>query len=272
LLAFVGRNKLLVVSGLVILVYLGVAIFGATLAPHDPSASNPGSNFAHPGSRFWFGADKQGRDVFSRLLVGTRYTLLGGLGVMAIASLGGFVWGLVTAYLGGWFDRISMRFFDVILSFPPLIVAISLVAALGPGLLPVVLGVGIGYLPAIARIIRSEALVQRGQQYVAAAEGLGYSWPRIVFRHIMPNTTSQIIVQASVNLPYAIIDIAGLSFLGFGIQPPTPDWGGMLAEGQSELLFAWWQVVFPGVAISILVLSWNIFGSRLRAVLDPRRR
>ena len=210
--------------------------------------------------------------MLSRLLVGTRYTLLGGLGVMAIASLGGFVWGLLTAYLGGWFDRVSLRVFDTILSFPPLIVAISLVAALGPGLLPVVIGVGIGYLPAIARIIRSEALVQRSQQYVAAAEGLGYSTLRIVFRHIMPNTTSQIIVQASVNLPYAIIDIAGLSFLGLGIQPPTPDWGTMLAEGQRDLLFAWWMVVFPGAAVSTLVLAWNIFGARLRAALDPKRR
>ena len=134
-----------------------------------------------------------------------------------------------------------------------------------------VIGVGIGYLPAIGRIIRSEAILQRDEQYVTAARGLGYSGLRIVARHITPNTTSQIIVQASVNLPYAIIDIAGLSFLGFGLQPPTPDWGNMLADGQQALLFAPWLVIFPSVCVSVLVLSWNIFGARLRRALDPKQ-
>jgi peptide/nickel transport system permease protein len=136
----------------------------------------------------------------------------------------------------------------------------------------VVVGVGIGYLPAIARIIRSEAVIERSKQYIAAAEGLGYSGPRIVFEQLTPNVTSQIIVQASMNLPYAIIDIAGLSFLGFGIQPPTPDWGSMLAEGSRSINLAPWLVVFPALAVASLVLSWNIFGARLRQTLDPRQR
>jgi peptide/nickel transport system permease protein len=265
------NNKLLVVSGAVIAIYILLAIIGPYITPQDPFQSNPGENYASPSWEHWFGTDKEGRDVFSRMLYGARYTMIGAFAVMGIAAVGGFIYGLVTAYVGGWFDRASMRLFDLILSFPPLIIAIILVATFGPGLAPVVIGVGIGYLPAIARIIRSEALIQRSQQYVAAGVGLGYSTLRIVFRQIMPNCTSQIIVQLSMNLPYAIIDIAGLSFLGFGVQPPTPDWGSMLAEGQSVLVFAPWLVVFPSAAITILVLSWNVFGARLRRALDPKR-
>jgi peptide/nickel transport system permease protein len=270
-LKFVRRNKLLVVSGAIIAAYVLLAIVGPYVTPESPFKSNPGLNFANPSWAHWFGADKEGRDVLSRMLYGARYTMIGAFAVMAIAALGGFLYGLVTAYVGGWFDRISMRLFDLILSFPPLIIAIILVATFGPGLQPVVIGVGVGYLPAIARIIRSEALIQRSQQYVAAGRGLGYSGRRMVFRHIMPNCTSQIIVQLAMNLPYAIIDIAGMSFLGFGVQPPTPDWGSMLAEGQSVLVFAPWLVIFPSAAITVLVLTWNVFGARLRQALDPKR-
>lgn len=265
-------HKALVVSGAILALFLVAALVGPWVAPHDPLQSHPGSNYQPPNAEYWFGTDKLGRDVFSRVLVGTRYTLLGGFGVMAIAAVGGFLYGLVTAYAGGWFDRLSMRLFDLMLSVPPLIVAFVLVAIMGPGLWPVVLGVGLGYLPAIARIIRSEALIERSSQYVTAAQGLGMSGPRIVFGHMMPNVTSQIIVQASMNLPYAIIDIAGLSFLGFGIQPPTPDWGSMLAEGSRSINLAPWAVLAPGLAVIVLVLSWNIFGARLRSALDPRSR
>jgi peptide/nickel transport system permease protein len=264
------RDRLLVISAVIVGVYVVLALIGPYVTPKDPFQSHAGLNFQGPGAQFWFGADKEGRDVLSRLIYGTRYTLLGAFGVMLIATVGGLLYGLVTAYVGGWFDAVSMRVFDVILSIPPLIVAMLLVAAFGPGLYAVVVGVGIGYLPAIARIIRSEALVQVSQQYTAAGRGLGFSAPRMIFRHIMPNTTSQIVVQASMNLPYAIIDIAGLSFLGFGIRPPTPDWGTMLAEGQSAMLFAPWLVIFPGIAVTLLVVTWNVFGSRLRRILDPR--
>lgn len=262
----------LLVSGAILLLFLLLALVGPWIAPHDPVRSHPGLNYQPPSGRFWLGTDKSGRDVFSRVLVGTRYTLLGGFGVMAIAALGGFLCGLVTAYVGGWPDRLAMRLFDLMLSVPPLITAFVLVAIMGPGLGPVVLGVGLGYLPAIARIIRSEALIERSNQYVAAAQGLGFSAPRIVFGQMMPNVTSQIIVQASMNLPYAIIDIAGLSFLGFGIQPPTPDWGSMLAEGSRVVDLAPWMVLAPGVAVTTLVLAWNVFGARLRRALDPRSR
>jgi ABC-type dipeptide/oligopeptide/nickel transport system permease subunit len=264
-------DKLLVITGVIIALYIVIGFIGPLIAPQDPFASHPGLNWHAPDAQYWMGTDKEGRDVLSRLLYGTRYTLLGALGVMCIAALLGFAYGLVTAYVGSWFDGLSMRLFDLILCFPPLVIAMILVATFGPGLYSVVIGVGIGYLPAIARIIRSEAMIQVKQQYVAAGQGLGYSAPRIIFRHIMPNCTSQIIVQISMNLPYAIIDIAALSFLGFGIQPPTPDWGTMLADGQRDLYFAPWLVIFPGAAVTILVLSWNIFGARLRRALDPKR-
>jgi peptide/nickel transport system permease protein len=265
------QDRLLLLTGAIIGLYILIGLIGALIVPQNPLTSHPGLNFHAPDTQFLMGTDKEGRDVFSRLLYGTRFTLIGAFGVMSIAALVGFVLGLVTAYVGGWLDSLAMRLFDVILSFPPLVLAIVLVATFGPGLYSVIIGVGIGYMPAIARIIRSEAMVQSKQQYVAAAQGLGYSPLRIIFGHIMPNTTSQIIVQASMNLPYAIIDIAGLSFLGFGIQPPTPDWGTMLAEGQRDILFAPWLVIFPGALITILVLSWNIFGARLRRGLDPKR-
>jgi peptide/nickel transport system permease protein len=268
---FANRHRLLVLSGTIIAVYILVGIIGPWIAPYDPNALGPGNNLQPPSPAHPLGTDKEGRDVLSRILVGARYTLIGAFGVVVIAAIGGFVYGLVTAYVGGRFDAFSMRLFDLMFAFPPLVIAIVLVATFGPGLGTVVLGVGLGYLPAIARIIRSEALVQRHQQYVSAALGLGYSGGRIVFRHLMPNCTSQIIVQVSINLPYAIIDLAGLSYLGFGIQPPTADWGRMLAEAQKTMLFAPWLVVSPAFVIIVLVLAWNIFGAQLRRALDPRR-
>ena len=270
--AHARRNPALFISASILVLFLIVALFGPALAPQDPVKSNPGHNYEAPSASHWFGTDQSGRDVFSRVVVGTRYTLLGGFGVMAIAAGGGFLLGLATAYGGGRFDRISMRLFDLMLSVPPLITAFVMVAILGPGLGPVIIGVGLGYLPAIGRIIRSEAVIERSKQYVAAAEGLGYSAALIIVGQLAPNVTSQIIVQASMNLPYAIIDIAGLSFLGFGIQPPTPDWGSMLAEGSRSINLAPWLVIFPAAAVAVLVLSWNIFGTRLRHALDPRHR
>jgi ABC-type dipeptide/oligopeptide/nickel transport system permease subunit len=273
--SFARHHKLLMLSGFVIAIYILASVCAPLLAPYNPLAFHSGANYLAPGGHylgheFLLGTDEEGRDVLSRIIYGGRATLLGAGIVLVIAAGGGFMYGLTTAYFGGWFDRLSMRLFEVILSFPPLILAIVLVASFGPGLPPVVVGIGIGYLPAIARIIRSEALIQRSQQYVAAGRGLGYSGLRIIFRHMMPNCTSQIIVQASLNLPYAIIDIAGLSFLGFGTQPPTPDWGTMLADGQASLLFAPWLAYVPAAVVSIFVLAWTIFGARLRRALDPK--
>jgi ABC-type dipeptide/oligopeptide/nickel transport system permease subunit len=276
ILEFAADNKLLMISGAIILIYILVTILAPLLVPYNPLTPHPGANYLAPGksylgNHFILGTDKEGRDVLSRIMYGGRATLVGAGIVLVIASGGGFVLGLTTAYVGGWFDRVLMRVFDLILCFPPLILAIVLVATFGPGLTPVVIGIGMGYLPAIGRIIRSEALIQRSQQYVAAGRGLGYSGRRIIFRHMMPNCTSQIIVQASLNLPYAIIDIAGLSFLGFGVQPPTPDWGTMLADGQESLLFAPWLAYVPAATVSIFVLAWTIFGARLRHALDPKK-
>jgi len=272
MLSYAAGHRLLAFSGVMIALYVVLGMVGPWLAPYDPNALDPGRNLEPPSPAHWMGTDQSGRDVFSRWLVAAGYTLVGAFGVVLIAAVGGFVYGLTTAYVGGRFDALSMRFFDLMFAFPPLVVAIILVATFGPGLATVVVGVGFGYLPAIARIIRSEAIIQREQQYVAAAQGLGYSPGRIIFRHIMPNCTSQIIVQVSINLPYAIIDLAGLSFLGFGIQPPDADWGKMLAEGQQVVLFAPWLVLFPSIAIIVLVLNWNVFGAQLRRALDPRQR
>ncbi len=165
-----------------------------------------------------------------------------------------------------------MRASDILLSFPSLIMAILFVAAFGPGLTPVVIGLALVYMPTAARIVRSQVRIQKAEQYVEAGRILGFSAPRIAFRHVLPNCMSQIVVQASIVLPYAIVDLAALSFLGLGVQPPTPDWGNMLAEAQKSLILAPWMAIFPALAIILLVLAWNILGARVRHHLDPTQR
>lgn len=259
------------VTGAVIILYILVAIFSPLIATHDPVALDNAAPFSSPSREHLMGTDKSGRDTFSRVVYGSRSTLLGAFSVVVIASVVGLLYGLSTAYIGGRFDSVMMRVLDVVLAFPSLILAILFVGVLGPGLQNAILGVGLVYVPAVTRVVRAQALIEKQQQYVAAARLLGYSNLRIMFCHIFPNTTSQLLVQISVLLPYAIVDITALSFLGLGVQPPSPDWGNMLAEAQQNLIFAPWMAIFPSLAIILLVLSWNILGTRVRQLLDPKK-
>jgi peptide/nickel transport system permease protein len=261
----------LVLSGLWIATIIGLAIFAPLVAPYDPNAVDPGNTLQPPSAEHLFGTDRQGRDEFSRLLYGTRTALFGAFGILIISVTLGTILGMLAAYLGGVKGGLIMRGLEVLMSFPSIILAIVFVAVFGVGLTNAMLGLALVYTPITARVIRSQALIQVREQYIVAARGLGYGTPRILFRRLFPNVTSQVIVQASITLPYALVDLAALSFLGLGVQPPTPDWGNMLADGQISMLIAPWLVIAPAVAIISLVLPWNLFASELRRRLDPKK-
>ena len=232
--------------------------YDALLQP--PSASHP------------IGTDSLGRDNLSRVIYGGRVSLQVGLLATAVAAIVGITMGLAAGYFGRWTDSILMRIVDAILAFPGLLLAILMVAVLGPSLRNAMLAIGIGFIPSFARITRANALSIREKEYVESARALGAGPWRIMFRTILPNTMSPIIVQASLVMSYAILIEASLSFLGLGIQPPTPSWGYMLTAGREFITIAWWLTTFPGVAIFLIVLSWNFIGDGIREALDPRQQ
>jgi peptide/nickel transport system permease protein len=266
------RQNTKAMVGLVIVVSLIlIAIFAPLIAPKDPLSGNLSASLASPGSDYWLGTDKNGRDVLSRLIYGARVAIGGALGVVIISELIGVPLGIWAGYKGGKVDAVIMRFFDLMLAFPPLLLAFAVVAAFGPSLRNVVISLGILYVPFAARVVRSVTLVQREMIYTEAAKAMGYPQRRIVFRHILPNTLSPVIVVTSLDLAFAMLDIAALSFLGLGVQPPTADWGTMLSEGRAVLLTDPHVAVSAGIAILIAVLGFNLLGDGLRDVLDPRQ-
>jgi peptide/nickel transport system permease protein len=266
------RDPVFLLSGGLVLLFIIIAIVGPWIAPQDPNQINPGENYMPPSAEHWFGTDRDGRDLFSRLIVGAQMTLLGAFAVVVLDVGFGTIYGLIAGYVGRRIDNLMMRAGDVLLSFPALIMGVLFVAIFGPGLMPVVVGLAIVYMPTAARVVRSQARIQKREQYVEAARVLGFSRLRIAVGHVLPNCLSQIVVQASIVLAYAVVDLAALSFLGLGVQPPTPDWGNMLAEAQRSMMLAPWLAVFPALAIIILVLSWNVFGARMRYHVDPTER
>jgi peptide/nickel transport system permease protein len=217
------------------------------------------------------GADKNGRDVLTRLIFGSRTALGGAIMVVLISELLGVPLGIWAAYRGGWVDETVTRIWDMLLSFPPLLLAFAVVAAFGPGLPKAALALGILYVPFISRVVRSVTLVQKEMVYTEAARALGYGQGRIIFRHILPNCISPVIIVTTIDTAYAMLDLAALSFLGLGVQPPTADWGTMLSEGQLVLLTSPHLAVASGLAIVLAVLGFNLLGDGLRDVLDPRQ-
>ncbi len=267
------RNNTKAMLGLIIVVsLLLIALFAPFLAPKDPLDGTLSDSLAGPSREYLLGADKNGRDVLSRLIYGARVALGGALAVVLISEVIGVPLGIWAAYKGGWVDEIVMRLFDMMLAFPPLLLSFAVVAAFGPSLRNVVVALGILYVPFIARVVRSVALVQKEMAYTEAAEAMGYGQWRIIFRHILPNCISPVIVVSSLDLAYAMLDIAALSFLGLGVQPPTPDWGTMLSEGRAVLLTSPHVAVFAGIAIVIAVVGFNLLGDGLSDVLDPRQQ
>ena len=266
------RNKTYLFALLLLAFIVLVAIFAPVLAPYDPILGDLGLSLNPPSSEHWLGTDQQGRDIFSRIIWGGRSTLLAALGVVVLSELIGIPLGLMAGYFGGRTDAIITRGLDVILAFPPLLLAFVTASVFGRGLENAVLTLSVTYAPLIARVVRSVVLVERETQYVEAAKALGASDSRILTMHIPRNIVSPILVQSSIDLAYAILDLAALGFLGLGVQPPTADWGAMLSEGREHLLISPNLAIAAGVAVMLSVIAFNLVGDGLRAHFDPKRK
>ena len=267
------------VGGLVLMVaLLAVAALAELVAPHSPIEQFRDSLLAPPAwlpggsARFLLGTDDVGRDIASRLVFGARLSLLIGFSVVALSLSVGTVLGLVTAFAGGAVDVLIMRVMDVLLVFPSLLLTIVIVAIVGPGLSNAMIAVAITYLPTYTRLVRAAALGELSRDYVAASRGAGAGVLRLMFATVLPNCLAPVIVQASLGFSSAILDAAALGFLGLGAQPPTPEWGTMLADALQYYQRAWWLLTFPGLSILVTVLAFNLFGDGLRDALDPKLR
>jgi peptide/nickel transport system permease protein len=266
------RNHL-VLAGLVMVVGLMlVAVLAGLIAPYDPIANNLRAREQPPSSYYFFGTDRFGRDVFSRVIHGSRISLLVALVSVALSASVGVLLGLVSGYYGGWIDNLVGRLMDAIFSFPALLLAIGVAAMLGPGLNNAIVAIAVVYAPLFGRVVRGPVLVERSKEYVEAARLLGARSPRVMFLHVFPNVLSPLTVQTTITFSHAILLESYLSFLGLGIQPPFPSWGAMLQESRTFLETAPWMSIFPGVAIMLAVLAFNLLGDGIRDVLDPRIR
>jgi peptide/nickel transport system permease protein len=265
-------NKL-AVAGLLVLALLALAaMFGSALAPYGINAIDVENRLQPPSGEHWFGTDELGRDIYSRVLVAARVSLQVGVIAVGISLVLGVVLGLVAGYYGGRLDDVIMRVMDMLFAFPAILLAIAILAVLGPGVVNAMIAIGIVYIPIFARICRASVLSVREEVYVRAARSLGASDLRILRLHVLPNVTAPIIVQTSLSLAFAILSEAALSFLGLGVQPPQPSWGRMLFDGRGFIEQGWWLVVFPGAAIFVTVLAFNVVGDALRDALDPKQR
>jgi len=253
------------------LLFLLLTVAAGVIAPYDPYDQDLSAALSPPSPEHWFGADQYGRDVLSRVMHGTRTALLAVVVADGLALLLGCGMGLVAGFFGGRVDAVVMRLVDVLLAFPYLLLALIIVAALGPGLTNSMIAIGIVYTPQYARLIRGQVLAVRHADYVRAARALGAARLRIMLRHVLPNSFTPILVMATLQAGSVIVETAGLSFLGLGAQPPSPDWGALLADGQSYFLTAWWIATFPGLAIFVVVIGFNLLGDALRDQFDPRR-
>ena len=265
----VWRDKKALVGSVVLTIFLLSAIFGNVISPYDPSdmafdmMESP--SWSHP-----LGTDDLGRDLLSRIIVGTQVSLFVGISTVVIALIAGLILGVLAGYLGGWVDHVIMRYIDLQWAFPNFIIAVYLVAVFGTGLSNVIVAISLAFVDDFARIARGMVLSIKEEQYVAAARTVGVSDIRIMWRHILPNAAAPIIVQATVSISYAILGEASLSFLGLGVDASTPTWGLILADGRSFISRAWWLGIFPGLAIMLTVLSINFLGDTLRDFLDVR--
>jgi ABC-type dipeptide/oligopeptide/nickel transport system permease subunit len=264
------RRPMAVIGLIVVVGFAVTAIFAPLIAPYSPSETDFNAILAHPSREHLLGTDELGRDIFSRLVYGSRASMQAGLFATLLAMAIAVPIGLIAGYYRGWVDPVISRITDVLLAFPFLILAVGLAAILGPSLLNATIALGIGAVPGLIRITRGEALSLREEDYVRAAVANGGSDLTILGRHILPNMTSTLLVQATITIPIAIVGESVLSFLGLGVQPPTPSWGVMLAAAQDFLDQAPRLAIYPGLAIAIAALAFNLLGDGLRDVLDPR--
>jgi peptide/nickel transport system permease protein len=249
------------------------ALFGPWLAPHDPLATSADTALKPPSAAHWFGTDQVGRDIFSRVLVAARLDLGIAVAATALAFGLGLLLGASAGWLGGWVDRAASRVVDTVMAFPLFVLAMGIVAALGNSVTNIVWATAVVNLPFYARVARAEVNVRREAGFVEAARLAGNSGGSILFRHLIPNALPPMMVQVSLNLGWAILNAASLSFIGLGVRPPTPEWGIMVSEGAALVLSGqWWAALFPGLALMLAVFGFNLLGDGLRDIVDPRRR
>jgi len=270
------RQSPLSLVGLVIVVFLVlVATVGPFLVPYPDDASGAvhiSDKLLPPSADHWFGTDHVGRDILSRLVIGARVSLLAGVTVIIMAVAIGTLLGAIAGYFGGWIETVIMRITDVFLTIPDLILAMAFAAALGPGLVNVMIAVSLVWWPGYCRLVRANVIALRDAQFAEAARSLGSSQRRVLFRHVLPNAFPTVLVKASMDVGFAVLTTAALGFIGLGTQPPTPDWGQMVSEGRKYLRDAWWYSTFPGMAILLTVIATNLLGDGLRDIFDPKSR
>lgn len=269
------RNPLTVVGFGSVILLVVVGLLGGYLAPHPEDgvgAIHLSRRLMPPTAAFPLGTDEAGRDTLSRIIIGARLSVLTGFVVVAVAAAVGTIVGLIAGFAGGWTEEVLMRITDAFLAIPSLVLALAVAATLGPSLRNALIAVAIVWWPWYARLVRAQVLTARRLEYVEAARAIGNSTMRVLFRHILPNVAGPVLVQASLDLGYAILTAASLGFLGIGAQPPAPEWGLMASQGREYFPRWWWVATFPGVAIFIAVLAFNLMGDGLRDLFDPRTR
>lgn len=264
------RNKSFMIGGTIVLVFLLLAFVPQLFSSHNPLQDNLNARLLPPSSAHWFGTDDLGRDILARVIYGAQVSLQVGLISVGIALVIGSFIGVVAGYFGGKLGEALMRIIDIILAFPSILLAILIVAILGPGLVNAMIAIGVVNVPIYARLLRSTTLQIRNQEFIEASHAMGASHSRIIFFHILPNCLSPLIVQATLGIGAAILETAGLSFLGLGAQPPTPEWGTMLSQAKDFIRTAPWTLMFPGFAITLVVVAFNLMGDGLRDLIDPR--
>ena len=264
------RNPMAVAGLAIIVLLLLVAAFAPVIAPFDPIAQALDRRLLPPSSTNWFGTDALGRDIFSRIVYGTRITLVIVLLVVVTVGPFGLLIGAVSGYFGGWVDRLLMRITDVFLAFPRLVLALAFVAALGPGIVNAIIAIAITTWPPYARVARAETMVIRNQDYIEAMRLQGASRLRIIWKHVVPMCMPSLIVRTTFDMAGIILTAAGLGFLGLGAQPPMPEWGAMISAGREQIFDQWWVATFPGLAICVVALGFNLLGDGLRDVMDAR--
>lgn len=266
----IGKNILLISGASIVLFFIIIAVFAPFIAPFNPALTNLDAVFVSPNSTYLFGTDALGRDVFSRVVYGARISLFVGFIAVGISMIIGVVLGLISGYYGRIVDSIIMRFTDIMLCFPSFFLILAVIAFLKPSIINVMVVIGVTGWMGVARLVRAEVMSVKNREYITAARLQGLSHIKIMFKHILPNVLSPVFVTATLGVASAILLESSLSFLGLGVLPPTPSWGNILTEGQNNIINAWWLSLFPGIAIVLTALGYNLLGEGLRDTLDHK--
>lgn len=266
------KSKVAIIGAAIVLFVVFLALFGPFLAPQGMNEQDLSQRLLPPSAQYWFGTDDFGRDIFSRIILGARISIAVGFFSVMLSIIVGTFLGIIAGYYGGWLDTIISRIFDILLAFPSILLAIAIVSILGPSLQNALIAIAIINIPNFGRLVRSKVLSVKQEEYIMAARAIGMKNKRILWRHILPNSMTPVIVQGTLAIATAIIEAAALGFLGLGAQAPMPEWGKMLADARIYLLNAPWTIVFPGLAIMLTVLGFNLMGDGLRDALDPKMK